>query len=112
MWFRTLESQLDLAQKSYSEEASRRDSVRGAIALPLAVLTFSAFGFGALLTHFDLSRATPALHLASFAVVLLALVSAGAYLLAICALYRIDYKADGPQPLLVDVADQERDLFE
>ncbi len=78
--------------------------------MPLAVLGFSAFGFGALLTHFDLSRASFVAHMLSAGVVGLAFASAVAYALAICALYRIDYVGAVAYLELTDIADQEADL--
>ena len=110
MSIRSLELQLDAAQKLYADEASRRDAVRGAIAVPLAVLGFSAFGFGALLTHFELSRASFSAHMLSAGVVGLSFASAVAYALAICALYRIDYVGAAAYLELTDIADQEADL--
>ncbi len=43
-----LKFQVDALQKKYASELSRRESVRSSLAVPIAVLSFAAFGFAAL----------------------------------------------------------------
>ncbi|WP_156883538.1 hypothetical protein [Salipiger mucosus] len=108
-----LEFELDAARKRFDAEDAGRDNVRSSTAIPLAALSFAAFGFGAVAQNADvLARqlttagvgrvefwlAATALSVASVALL--------CFLWAIVIFQRFDYIGKAPDPHYLDVEAQ------
>ncbi len=83
-----LKFQVDALQKKYTSELSRREAVRSSLAVPIAVLSFAAFGFAALANTADwLDGTLTALTLS----VLVLMLSALATICLVTAIFQTGY---------------------
>lgn len=69
-------------------ERTRREQIRGSIAIPVSAIAFSVYAFGTLATNLDLTRWQ---HPASLALIALALLALGAVLAASVCLIRVEW---------------------
>lgn len=94
--------QVELNKELYLAERSRREAVRSSLGLPLAALSFTAFGFAAFSGKVVWIDSSPFEALLSTSTLMLAIFALSFFISAINQLYHLDYSAD---PITPEAAD-------
>jgi hypothetical protein len=105
-----LKAQIEFSQKLYDHQIARRDSIRTTLGVPLAVLSFAAFGFGALATQFRVAFETEILAALFFLLAYCTLVGFLMFLASIVLIFRIDYPSRVALPRVLDLEAQRSDM--
>lgn len=100
------EFEIRASRSRFESEASRRDSVRSSMAIPLAAMSFAAFGFGAIVRNLIFAPDTPMLQYLSFWGLALALAALFLFISALTVFRKIDYVGYHPYPEALDVETQ------
>lgn len=104
--------EIQSAQTRYEFEITRRDSIRSSIAIPIAALSFAAFGFGTVVRSLIFSTGSNAQAYLSFMALVLTISSLFFLLSAISVFRRMDYADMGPWPEALDVHTQYEAIYE
>lgn len=102
------EYEADLLRESWSQQVTRRDSIRGTLAVPIAAIGFAAFGFNGLAGNASVNWAGGFGVYLTVAGLLLALASALSFLVALInVVFRFDFSSTHPEPRIEDLDKRE-----
>lgn len=106
------EIEFELKRELYTQQVTRRDAVRSTLAVPLAIVSFAAFGFNGLRLSLSLEWSLPILQFLSAAGLAMALLSGFFFIWALRCGFRFDYNPVIPQPEITDLEQQERNVID
>jgi len=101
----SLQFQVEAIQKKYLQELSRRESVRSSLAVPIAILSFAAFGFVALANTAVWLTYSPLTVVLSFGVLLLFGTAVVLLISAVVAIGDFEITSSVPEPYVLEFAD-------